>query len=765
MRRLLSVLVSFLVALNFVWVKPAPAYAAVDYSTIRVKLSSMGTKTSIPVTVQGSYTIKENPSVQLEQRTYTVRLENGKLILTDGSKSWSFGTKITFQRNYGTLKINNTSYKSVNYLGDMEFRVDGSSIILINHVHLELYLYGVVPNEMPDSWHMEALKAQAIAARTYAVDKIHVRTKYTYDLVDTQSSQVYIGYNKSRSRSIQAVDATMGQVLKYGSSFAQTFYSSSNGGMTESSANIFSQDLPYLIVKEDPYDVKNTSNSKATWTESFKKSPVDPGLQKKIIEKIKSSLKSKGYSTADADIIIKSLKELTVDHNESGRLDKGRLVVILDAKKPDGKVETIEETVSLTKTNAKSFLNLYSLLFEVEDTGDEIVLKGGGFGHGVGMSQYGAYQMAKEGNSFEDILNFYYPGTNLASLGIKAPQDPDYVPSEPSQPDPPKPDPTTPPTDPALPPDQEKTGIVTASKLNIRSGPGTKNHVVGMVVKGKRVTVHEKIGDWYRITYNGINGYVHGSYIQIEQSQTPAPSDMITVTLRKGSKGSQVKILQRRLNELGFNCGAVDGSFGSKTLSAVRAFQKSRGLEVDGVVGPKTRAALNSGQPPVDEGSNNQLPDRGGSTDKITVTLRKGSKGSQVKILQRRLNELGFNCGAVDGSFGSKTLSAVRAFQKSRGLEVDGVVGPKTRAALNSGQLPDQGSSTDKITVTLRKGSKGSQVKILQRRLNELGFNCGAVDGSFGSKTLSAVRAFQKSRGLAVDGVVGPKTRAALNAG
>ena len=59
--------------------------------------------------------------------------------------------------------------------------------------------------------------------------------------------------------------------------------------------------------------------------------------------------------------------------------------------------------------------------------------------------------------------------------------------------------------------------------MNIRSGPGTKNHVVGMVVKGKRVTVHEKIGDWYRITYNGINGYVHGSYIQIEQSQTPAP--------------------------------------------------------------------------------------------------------------------------------------------------------------------------------------------------------------------------------------------------
>ena len=95
---------------------------------------------------------------------------------------------------------------------------------------------------------------------------------------------------------------------------------------------------------------------------------------------------------------------------------------------------------------------------------------------------------------------------------------------------------------------------------------------------------------------------------------------------------------------MGFNCGAVDGSFWLQNTECSPGFSKSRGLEVDGVVGPKTRAALNSGQPPVDEGSNNQLPDRGGSTDKITVTLRKGSKGSQVKILQRRLNELGFNC-------------------------------------------------------------------------------------------------------------------------
>ena len=797
MRRLLAIIVSLLVALNFVWVKPAPVYAAPDYSMIRVKLTSLSTKTSIPVTVQGGYSIKENPSIQLEQKAYTVRLENGKLVLTDGSNSWNLGTKFTFQRNHGSLRINN----GANYLGDMEFRVEGSSISLINHIHLELYLYGVVPSEMPNSWDVEALKAQAVAARTYAVEKIRVRASQAYHIVDTQSDQVYGGYNKSTSRSIQAVNATMGQVLKYGNNFAQTYYSSSNGGTIERAGNIFTYDLPYSHVKDDPYDIKNPSNPRATWTIKYKKTPVDPGLQNKISENIKSSLQKRGYSTENNDIIIQSLKEFTVDYNDSGRLDSGKLVVILDAKKTDGgTVETIEETVNLTKNTTRSFLNLYSLLFKVETTEDEIILKGGGFGHGVGMSQYGAWQMAKEGKSFTEILDFYYPGTSLASLGIKAPQDPDYIPEASPNPSPtpspkpsPSPEPTkapasygrvkvntslnirqgagtkykiigslknnarveiigesgqwykiktgsltgyvsktyivlesqpskpeptppssgnpSPPTDPALPPNQEKrTGIVTASSLNIRSGPGTKNHVVGMVVKGKKVTVYEKTGEWYRITYNGINGYVHSSYIQIQQDQTQAPSNPttanpITVTLRKGSKGSQVKLLQQRLKELGYNCGAIDGSFGSQTLSAVRAFQKDRGLKVDGVVGPQTRAALNAGgsasAPKPETKPSNPAPSDSTSSNPITVTLRKGNKGSQVKLLQQRLKELGYNCGAIDGSFGSQTLSAVRAFQKDYGLKVDGVVGPQTRAALNSNSSAPSSSrgSTAKMAI------------------------------------------------------------------
>ena len=136
----------------------------------------------------------------------------------------------------------------------------------------------------------------------------------------------------------------------------------------------------------------------------------------------------------------------------------------------------------------------------------------------------------------------------------------------------------------------------------------------------------------------------------------------ITTTLKMGSRGSQVQVLQKRLNELGFNCGAVDGIFGNKTHNAVVQFQKARGLTANGVVDTKTVEKLfeaSGGTPPSNgggSGGNTQLP--------ITTTLKMGSRGSQVQVLQKRLNER-LNCGAVDGIFGNKTHNAVVQFQKA----------------------------------------------------------------------------------------------------
>jgi peptidoglycan hydrolase-like protein with peptidoglycan-binding domain len=134
-------------------------------------------------------------------------------------------------------------------------------------------------------------------------------------------------------------------------------------------------------------------------------------------------------------------------------------------------------------------------------------------------------------------------------------------------------------------------------------------------------------------------------------------------------------------------------------------------------------------------------------------TLREGAKGAAVVTLQNKLKAAGFNPGAADGSFGPKTEAAVKAFQRAKGLVSDGIVGPKTWAALNKPPASSGGSGP-----TLREGARGEPVRALQNRLNQLGFNAGTADGAFGPKTEAAVKAFQRAKGLTADGIVGPKT-------
>ena len=146
------------------------------------------------------------------------------------------------------------------------------------------------------------------------------------------------------------------------------------------------------------------------------------------------------------------------------------------------------------------------------------------------------------------------------------------------------------------------------------------------------------------------------------------------------------------------------------------------------------------------------------NTNSNDGSLKRGSKGAKVKELQTKLNKVGNNL-VVDGSFGSATEKAVKDFQKKYGLAVDGIVGPNTTK-----KLDEVITSNPKpvATATLKKGSKGENVKTLQRNLNEvLGTNIN-VDGSFGPNTETTVKAFQKKYGLAVDGIYGPKSAAKM---
>jgi peptidoglycan hydrolase-like protein with peptidoglycan-binding domain len=136
-------------------------------------------------------------------------------------------------------------------------------------------------------------------------------------------------------------------------------------------------------------------------------------------------------------------------------------------------------------------------------------------------------------------------------------------------------------------------------------------------------------------------------------------------------------------------------------------------------------------------------------------TLKKGSQGQPVKDLQAALTTLGYAPGAPDGIFGAQTETAVKAFQADVGIGVDGIVGEVTWINIDE---------TDQSEPVIKKGSTGLPVRRLQRRLSAVGFDTGGVDGVFGAKTETAVKALQQQAELTVDGIVGPKTWAIVDA-
>ncbi len=135
--------------------------------------------------------------------------------------------------------------------------------------------------------------------------------------------------------------------------------------------------------------------------------------------------------------------------------------------------------------------------------------------------------------------------------------------------------------------------------------------------------------------------------------------------------------------------------------------------------------------------------------------LRRGSQGEPVRQLQQALKDLHYQPGTVDGQFGATTEAAVRAFQKDKGIHVDGVVGEITWLNIDE---------ADTSNPTIRRGSTGNPVRRAQKRLSLAGYDTGGVDGLFGSGTEAAVRRLQAERGLTVDGVVGPQTWAQIDA-
>lgn len=246
----------------------------------------------------------------------------------------------------------------------------------------------------------------------------------------------------------------------------------------------------------------------------------------------------------------------------------------------------------------------------------------------------------------------------------------------------------------------------------------------------------------------------------------PQPTATMLV-LKEGSKGSEVRSLQTKLRDLGY-MKTVDGDFGEGTKRALISFQNRNRLLADGMAGPSTLAKLssrNAVRAPLTP-KPTKTPPKTTATPRINqnLILELGTRGDDVRRMQSRLISLGYLTGSPTGIYNESTEAAVIAFQKRNVSYYDGKAGPLTLNKLYSSSAKGSSTIAGFVGITLKNGDKNSDaVRAIQRRLKDLGYYTGSIDGDFGASTEVAVRNFQATNNIIVDGKAGETTHDLLN--
>ena len=359
------------------------------------------------------------------------------------------------------IRLNNNNNER--YRGFIEVAEVSGRFRVINQVNLELYLRGVVPYEMSPSWHVEALKAQAVAARTYAIRNWNKFSSQNFNVCDTTTSQVYRGFNASYEtpRVIEAIEGTKGQVITVNNTLIDAVYHSHSGGHTENSENIWISAVSYLKGKPDPYSTRSGS-SLDRWVYDTVMDGTDgfgrKGFRTMLIENnyipnnfiiddiTLNKMSSAGTETRVIEMTIHSTDGRRVNltsgqvwgllypTNSSiptsqrywSRFYDVELRGVLSMLQSNGSIFTDEEEISLKKalnsngtvTDLQGGADTYVLdsngnVVKLRKTATGVKFNGSGWGHGVGMSQWGARQMAQEGYKYDEILKYYYTGVSI----------------------------------------------------------------------------------------------------------------------------------------------------------------------------------------------------------------------------------------------------------------------------------------------------------------------------------------------------------------
>lgn len=347
-------------------------------------------KQSIGLRMFGKYTITSSETKQVLMRGWSLntRMRATRDGFQIGSKDLrSAGVKIRAEGN-DDMAVDGRYFR-----GDVEvLHKPNGRLMVINYVDLDGYLFGVLSHEVSHRWPVECLKAQAIAARTFAFYQARINALQPFDLRSDIYSQVYGGKNNEQLATTAAVQSTSGKVLTYNGAIFPAYFHATCAGFTEDSSNLWSGDIPPL----DGGRCEYCKDSKHFfWRCAI---PLDD---------VADALRQNGYRIGE----IRSVRVLS--KNKSGRVDK---------------LEIGDNTGVSVVMTGKVFRQLFgpnkvrSTKFNASVRMDMLILDGLGWGHGVGMCQWGAYGMARVGKTAEQILRQYYPGADITPLETLPPK-------------------------------------------------------------------------------------------------------------------------------------------------------------------------------------------------------------------------------------------------------------------------------------------------------------------------------------------------------
>jgi len=354
-------------------------FSAVGFSEqmLRVNIG----RSNVPVHMTGKTLIIKNESGETLSQTNSATFTPTQTGISLAGKN--IGKKI-FITSKEPMQVFGRTYLDENEILWQKSSDNKPEIIIIHPVSLERYLISTVASEMSSSWHEEALKAQAITARTYALWQKFRRIHEPYHVSSTVNDQVYNGIGHNHPNTQKAVEATNGQVITFESELIEAYFSSTCGGYTESSKEGWGKFLAYLPVTRCTYC---QSSPTYTWKTTFTQ------------QELKNALKS---------VTKQPITGITIRE----KTDSGRIKTI--------DIKTKKSSQQITGSKLRNLLGNAKLkstfVTNIDFNSRTVTFSGKGFGHGVGMCQYGALGMAKAGKSANDIIQFYFPGTEIRAM-------------------------------------------------------------------------------------------------------------------------------------------------------------------------------------------------------------------------------------------------------------------------------------------------------------------------------------------------------------